>query len=76
MMDLQSVGEDAETSTEKGREGGREILVALMVAPDGGIVPSEPSPLPADLARVVAAWPDLPAAVKAGVLAMVGASGG
>jgi hypothetical protein len=29
-----------------------------------------------DLARVVAAWPDLPDAIKAGVLAIVQAAGG
>jgi hypothetical protein len=33
-----------------------------------------PEPLPADLARVVAAWPDLPAHIKAAVLALVGAA--
>ncbi|WP_165700646.1 hypothetical protein [Alienimonas californiensis] len=33
-------------------------------------------PVNPDLARVVAAWETLPDAVKAGVLAMVGASGG
>jgi hypothetical protein len=31
---------------------------------------------PPDLARVVAAWPDLPAAIKAGVLALVDARAG
>ncbi len=34
-----------------------------------------PVPLPTDLARVVDAWPTLTDAVKAGVLAMVAASG-
>ena len=32
---------------------------------------SEPAGMPADLARVVAAWPTLPEAVRAGILAMV-----
>ena len=46
-------------------------------APDAeAAVIDAPRPLPADLARVVAAWPNLPDAVKAGVLAMVAASGG
>jgi hypothetical protein len=31
---------------------------------------------PPDLARVVAAWPDLPQAIKAGVLALVNAAAG
>ncbi len=37
-----------------------------------------PDTPPADpeLAAVVAAWPDLPGAVRAGILAMVAASGG
>ena len=43
-------------------------------------VPSSPTALsspdlPPDLARVVAAWPRLPDAIKAGVLAMVPATG-
>ncbi|MEX2188571.1 MAG: hypothetical protein WD875_17315, partial [Pirellulales bacterium] len=29
----------------------------------------------ADLARLVAAWPTLPAAIRTGILAMIGASG-
>ena len=47
-----------------------------MVPPDEGIGPAEATagPLPADLVRVVAAWPALPAAVKAGVLAMIDAT--
>ncbi|NNJ24652.1 hypothetical protein [Alienimonas chondri] len=32
--------------------------------------------LPADVRRVVEAWPSLPPAIRAGVLAMVEASGG
>ena len=48
-----------------------------MVAPADRIDPAAAAePLPADLARVVAAWADLPPAVKAGVLAMVDASAG
>ena len=52
--------------------------------PQGGVptvVPSRPSAvpdaeLPPDLARVVAAWADLPDAIKAGVLALVHAAAG
>jgi hypothetical protein len=44
-------------------------------------VPSSPAPfstrdLPPDLARVVNAWPRLPEAIKACVLAMIQAMGG
>ena len=31
--------------------------------------------MPADLARVVESWPDLPPAIRAGVLALVDAAG-
>jgi hypothetical protein len=31
--------------------------------------------LPPELAKVVSAWPDLPAVVKAGILAMIEAAG-
>jgi len=34
----------------------------------------EPPPLPAELQAVVNAWPDLPEAVRAGIVAMVEAS--
>ena len=49
-----------------------------MVPPDEGIGPAgaTAAPLPADLARVVAAWPSLPPAVRAGVLAMIDATAG
>jgi hypothetical protein len=45
------------------------------------VVPSPPNdgsnaPLPPDLARLVDAWPSLPPAIKAGILAMIAASGG
>ena len=43
-------------------------------APAPADAPCGPVPLPADLSRVVAAWPSLPPAVRAGVLAMVDAS--
>ena len=35
-----------------------------------------PKPTDPELAAVVAAWPDLPPAIRAGIVAMVGASGG
>lgn len=35
-----------------------------------------PTPADPDLAAVIAAWPDLPPAVRAGVVAMVRAAGG
>jgi hypothetical protein len=45
-----------------------------------GFVPhplrSEPIPLSGELAADVAAWPNLPEAVKAGIVAMVQATGG
>ena len=41
----------------------------------GAAVADRPLLADADLARVVAAWPTLPPAVRAGVLAMVEASG-
>ena len=50
-------------------EGGAQSGAPGSVSP-----PRRPVPLPADLGRVVAVWPHLPAAVRAGVLAMVDAS--
>jgi hypothetical protein len=41
------------------------------LAPRTGSHPPEP-PADPDLARVVAAWPELPAHIKAAVLALVG----
>jgi hypothetical protein len=42
---------------------------------ENGAPPRAPfEPVPADLASVVAAWPKLPAAVRAGIVAMVKAS--
>jgi hypothetical protein len=36
--------------------------------------PTDPPDLPPDLAAVVAAWPTLPEAIRAGILAMVRAA--
>jgi hypothetical protein len=38
-------------------------------------MPTEAPSMPPDLAEVVAAWPSLPEAVKAGIVAMVQATG-
>jgi hypothetical protein len=35
-----------------------------------------PTPTDPELTAVVAAWPDLPRAIRAGIVAMVGAAGG
>ena len=43
---------------------------------DSGTCSADCSALPPDLARLVAAWDQLPPAVQAGILAMVKASGG
>ena len=45
-------------------------------APKASPAACPPVPADEDLAAVVGAWPDLPAAVKAGIVAMVKASGG
>jgi hypothetical protein len=45
-----------------------------VAVPNPCVATSSPN-LPPDLARVVAAWPRLPDAIKAGVLAMVQATG-
>jgi hypothetical protein len=37
-------------------------------------LPTDTCPLPPDLAAVVGAWPSLPGAVRAGILAMIRAS--
>jgi hypothetical protein len=42
-------------------------------AESGALVP-EPAAIDPDLAAVVDAWPTLPAAIKAGILAMIGAA--
>ena len=78
MMDLQSDGTGRETTTVEGVGDAGPTAVAPVVAPAAGIdlIDAAPDPLPPDLARVVAAWPDLPDPVRAGVLAMVAASGG
>jgi hypothetical protein len=41
-----------------------------------GALGAQNAPLDPDLAAVVDAWPALPAAIKAGILAMVQAAGG
>lgn len=38
--------------------------------------PAPPVPMDSDLAAVAAAWPSLPAVVRAGIMAMVRAAGG
>ena len=38
--------------------------------------PTDPADTPSDLAAVVEAWPNLPEALRAGIVAMVKASGG
>jgi hypothetical protein len=45
------------------------VSLAPQLAPDQGNSPADP-----DLARVNAAWPDLPAHIKAAVLALVGSA--
>jgi hypothetical protein len=52
--------------TTSGSPGRR---LAPQLAPDGENAPA--APLPADLARVVRAWPDLPEHIRAAVLALV-----
>ena len=42
-------------------------------APKPSSEPAEPTHVDRDLARLVAAWPTLPAAMRAGILAMVNA---
>lgn len=44
----------------------------------GGLGPPMPPTMPTDpgLAEVIAAWPDLPPAIRAGIVAMVKAAGG
>ncbi|QDT15740.1 hypothetical protein CA12_18320 [Alienimonas californiensis] len=63
------------TGGGKETSGDAETVVAGLVAGPAENKPPE-DPVNPDLARVVAAWETLPDAVKAGVLAMVGASGG
>jgi len=45
-------------------------------AAQSGAVPSAETPIDRDLAKIVAAWPTLSDAVRAGILAMVRASAG
>ena len=40
-----------------------------------GSAPSENQPIPADLQAVIDAWPALPEAIQAGILAMIRAAG-
>jgi len=51
--------------------GGADMEGAVLDAVQGRLLLTEKSP---DLAAVVKAWPDLPEAVKAGIVAMVKAS--
>jgi len=74
-----------EVSAEGGAESG---AVGRKTPPQGGTKGEAPRPVPetrgpdpttppdADLARVAAAWPSLPTAIRAGILAMVTAAGG
>lgn len=41
---------------------------------ESGVLGAQNGPFDADLAAVVTAWPTLPAAIKAGILAMIGAA--
>jgi len=52
-------------------EHGPGRLGVLLGASGPGITPQDP-----DLAAVVAAWPGLPEALRAGIVAMVNAAGG
>lgn len=63
-------GEGANTPAET------PVSVASTALAEGEATQNPTQSLPDDLARVVEAWPTLPDAVKAGVLAMVRASGG
>ncbi len=58
--------------TRKTPEGGTE---SGTVGPEtAGQLGSEPPAMPADLARVVSAWPNLPPAIRAAVLAIIEAT--
>jgi hypothetical protein len=59
------------TAEKTGKNAGFANVAANLAA-----VETKPEALDADLAAVVKAWPMLPAAVKAGILAMVKAAGG
>lgn len=59
------LGVDAKPGTESGTLG-----------PDSAPQTPPQAPLPADLAHLVKAWPTLPPAIRAGILAMVKAAGG
>ena len=59
------------TTTGAPREGAR-CTPGCTNSPERG---SETAEMPDDLALVVAAWPDLPEALRAGILAMVKSAG-
>jgi hypothetical protein len=67
VTDLQSVPTNAETLPKQDISEDAAAVVALRVAQ----LSADPN-----LARVVAAWPDLPDAIRRAVLALVGSANG
>jgi hypothetical protein len=58
------------------RKGNSDRDLRQPTLPSSPILPTDAKSYPADLAAVVAAWPELPEAIRAGIAAMVKAASG
>jgi len=66
----------AGTGLELSQDSAGNSTVALQSGAQSGALVAQNRPCDADLAEVAQAWPSLPAALRAGILAMVRAARG
>ena len=71
MSDLQSDGMPRKTQRKRGVSGG----AGADAGADAGAVETKTAPNDPDLATVIYRWPELPEAVRAGIVAMARAAG-
>lgn len=52
------------------------LHISFQSGAESGARDTDSSPVDSDLTKIIHAWPDLPQAIRAGILAMIQAAGG